>query len=139
MSPDAPPTRVLLAKLGFDGHDRGLKVIARTLRDAGCEVVYLGLRQTTESVVIAAEQEDVAVIGISMHNAGHLTLGPMMVQAVADAGLDIPVIIGGIVPAADVPALKDAGIFDVLGPGTPLETAVAAVRAAASTRSGSTG
>jgi methylmalonyl-CoA mutase, C-terminal domain len=132
--PDQLPIRILLAKLGFDGHDRGLKVIARTLRDAGCEVVYLGLRQTAESVVIAAEQEDVAVIGISMHNAGHLTLGPLMVRAVADAGLDIPVIVGGIVPAGDVPALKAAGVFDVLGPGTPLETVVATVHAAASAR-----
>jgi len=90
MSTAGPPIRILLAKLGFDGHDRGLKVIARTLRDAGFEVVYLGLRQSPESVVIAAEQEDVAVIGISMHNGGHLTLGPMMVRAVADAGLGIP-------------------------------------------------
>jgi len=139
VSADALPTRVLLAKLGFDGHDRGLKVIARTLRDAGCEVVYLGLRQTTESVVLAAEQEDVAVIGISMHNAGHLTLGPMMVRAVADAGLDIPVIVGGIVPAQDVPTLKAAGVFDVLGPGTPLDSVVATVRAAASVHGGSSG
>ena len=134
--PDALPIRVLLAKLGFDGHDRGLKVIARTLRDAGCEVVYLGLRQTPESVALAAEQEDVAVIGISMHNAGHLTLGPLMVQAVADAGLEIPVIIGGIVPAQDVPILDEAGIFAVLGPGTPLETVVATVRDAATSVAG---
>ena len=137
--PDALPIRVLLAKLGFDGHDRGLKVIARTLRDAGCEVVYLGLRQTPESVVLAAEQEDVAVIGISMHNAGHLTLGPLMVQAVADAGLEIPVIIGGIVPAQDVPVLAEAGIFAVLGPGTPLETAVAAASRTAATVAGTSG
>jgi methylmalonyl-CoA mutase C-terminal domain/subunit len=128
---DAVPIRVLLAKLGLDGHDRGLKVIARTLRDAGCEVVYLGLRQTPESVVRAAEQEDVAVIGISMHNAGHLTLGPMMVDALDEAGLDIPVIIGGIVPAADIPVLRLAGVFAVLGPGTPLEEVVGTVRAAA--------
>ena len=130
------PIRVLLAKLGFDGHDRGLKVIARTLRDAGCEVIYLGLRQTPASVVTAAEQEDVAVIGISMHNAGHLTLGPLMVQAVADAGLEIPVIIGGIVPAQDIPVLADAGIFAVLGPGTPLETVVSTVRNAAASVAG---
>ena len=128
---DGLPIRILLAKLGFDGHDRGLKVIARTLRDAGCEVVYLGLRQTPASVVLAAEQEDVAVIGISMHNAGHLTLGPLMVRAVADAGLEIPVIIGGIVPAPDIPLLTEAGVFAVLGPGTPLEAVVATVRQAA--------
>jgi methylmalonyl-CoA mutase C-terminal domain/subunit len=131
MNAAAPPIRVLLAKLGFDGHDRGLKVIARTLRDAGCEVVYLGLRQSPESVVIAAEQEDVAVIGISMHNAGHLTLGPMMVAAIAAADLEIPVIIGGIIPAQDVPILREAGVFAVLGPGTSLETVVDTVRAAA--------
>jgi methylmalonyl-CoA mutase C-terminal domain/subunit len=128
---DQVPVRILLAKLGFDGHDRGLKVVARMLRDAGCEVVYLGLRQTVESVVVAAEQEDVAVIGISMHNGGHLTLGPMMVQAVADAGLGIPVIIGGIVPAEDIPRLTAAGVAAVLGPGTPIEVVVATVREAA--------
>ncbi len=136
---DPPPIRILLAKLGFDGHDRGLKVIARTLRDAGFEVIYLGLRQTAGSVVIAAEQEDVAVIGISMHNGGHLTLGPMMVRAVADAGLEIPVVIGGIVPAEDVPTLREHGIFAVLGPGTALETVVATIHAAAATHDGMVG
>jgi methylmalonyl-CoA mutase C-terminal domain/subunit len=136
VSTDGPPIRILLAKLGFDGHDRGLKVIARTLRDAGFEVIYLGLRQSTDSVIIAAEQEDVAVIGISMHNGGHLTLGPTMVRAVADAGLQIPVIIGGIVPAEDVPTLQDAGVFAVLGPGTALDVVVATVHAAAETHGG---
>ena len=131
MTGESEPVRVLLAKLGFDGHDRGLKVVARMLRDAGCEVVYLGVRQTVESVVVAAEQEDVAVIGISMHNGGHLTLGPMMVRAVADAGLTIPVVIGGIVPADDVPKLAEAGVAAVLGPGTPVDAVVATVRAAA--------
>lgn len=131
MTSNQEPVRILLAKLGFDGHDRGLKVVARMLRDAGCEVVYLGLRQTVESVVVAAEQEDVAVIGISMHNGGHLTLGPMMVQAVANAGLGIPVIIGGIVPAEDIPRLTAAGVAAVLGPGTPIEVVVATVREAA--------
>ena len=87
----------------------------------------------------AAEQEDVAVIGISMHNAGHLTLGPLMVRAVAEAGLEIPVIIGGIVPAQDVPILAEAGIFAVLGPGTPLETVVATVRDAAASVAGTSG
>ncbi len=131
MTGEYEPVRVLLAKLGFDGHDRGLKVVARMLRDAGCEVVYLGLRQSVESVVVAAEQEDVAVIGISMHNGGHLTLGPMMVRAVADAGLAIPVVIGGIVPAEDLPKLADAGVAAVLGPGTPVDEVVATVHAAA--------
>ena len=92
------PIRVVLAKLGLDGHDRGLKVVARMLRDAGMEVVYLGLRQTTEMIVTAVEQEDADAVGISMHNAGHLTLAPRMVQALEDAGLDVPVVVGGIVP-----------------------------------------
>ena len=91
---DQEPLRVVLAKLGFDGHDRGLKVVARTLRDAGMEVIYLGLRQTTDSIVAACEQEDADVIGLSMHNAGHLTLAPRMVQAVEEAGLGVPVVIG---------------------------------------------
>ena len=90
--------RVILAKLGLDGHDRGIKVVARILRDAGMEVIYLGLRQTTGSIISAAEEEDADAIGLSMHNAGHLTLGPKMTAALTDARLDIPLIIGGIVP-----------------------------------------
>ena len=92
------PVRVVLAKLGLDGHDRGLKVVARMLRDAGMEVVYLGLRQTTETVIAAVEQEDADAIGLSMHNAGHMALAPRMVQAVADAGLDVPVIVAESCP-----------------------------------------
>jgi methylmalonyl-CoA mutase C-terminal domain/subunit len=128
------PIRIVLAKLGLDGHDRGLKVVARLLRDAGCEVIYLGLRQTTESVVDAAEQEDADVIGISMHNGGHLTLGPRMVQAVRDAQLDVPVIIGGIVPNADVAALLDAGVAAVLGPGASAQSVVDTVEQAVGAR-----
>ena len=82
------PTRILLAKLGLDGHDRGIKVVARMLRDAGMEVIYLGLRQTTDSIVAAAVQEDVDAIGLSMHNAGHLTLGPAMLAALDDPNAD---------------------------------------------------
>ena len=122
------PIRVVLAKLGLDGHDRGLKVVARMLRDGGMEVVYLGLRQTTESVIAAVEQEDADVIGLSMHNAGHLALAPRIVQAVADAGLDVPVIIGGIVPEADVSALADLGVSAVLHPGASARDVVEAVR-----------
>ena len=125
---DAAPIRVVLAKLGLDGHDRGIKVIARILRDASMEVIYLGLRQTTESIVAAAEQEDADVIGLSMHNAGHLTLGPAMLGALRDADLDIPVIIGGIVPEQDLQALSDAGVAAVLGPGASAEEVVATVR-----------
>ena len=122
------PIRVVLAKLGLDGHDRGLKVVARMLRDGGMEVVYLGLRQTTESVIAAVEQEDADVIGLSMHNAGHLALAPRIVQAVADAGLDVPVIVGGIVPEADVSALEDLGVSAVLHPGASAREVVEAVR-----------
>lgn len=125
------PIRIVLAKLGFDGHDRGLKVVARMLRDAGMEVVYLGLRQTTDSVIKAVEQEDADVVGISMHNAGHLTLGPMIVAALDEAGLDVPVVIGGIVPDVDLSDLEAAGVAAVLGPGAPVDEVVSTVRAVA--------
>ena len=88
------PLRIVLAKLGLDGHDRGIKVVARMLRDAGMEVVYLGLRQTTDSIVAAVEQEDADAVGLSMHNAGHLTLAPAMLAALRDAELDVPMING---------------------------------------------
>ena len=124
------PIRVVLAKLGLDGHDRGLKVVARMLRDAGMEVIYLGLRQTTDAVIAAVEQEDADVIGLSMHNAGHLALAPRILKAVADAGLDAPVVIGGIVPEADVSALKEMGISAVLHPGASAVAVAEAVREA---------
>ncbi len=124
--------RVILAKLGLDGHDRGLKVVARILRDAGMEVIYLGLRQTTDSIIAAAEQEDADAIGLSMHNASHMTLGPMMVKALEEADLDTPVIIGGIVPDEDVEPLLDAGVAAVLGPGASAEEVAKSVRAAVS-------
>tara|TARA_B100000700_G_scaffold144733_1_gene160918 strand:+ start:1247 stop:1660 length:414 start_codon:yes stop_codon:yes gene_type:complete len=128
------PIRIVLAKLGFDGHDRGLKVVARMLRDAGMEVVYLGLRQTTEMVVTAVEQEDADAVGISMHNAGHLTLAPRIVDALKDAGLDVPVVVGGIVPESDLPAMTEAGVAGVLGPGASAEEVAACVREAVATR-----
>ena len=131
------PIRVVLAKLGLDGHDRGLKVVARMLRDAGMEVVYLGLGQTTDNIVAAVEQEDADVVGISMHNAGHLTLGPLIVKALGEAGLAVPVVIGGIVPDADLPELEAAGVAAVLGPGASVEEVVTTVRSAAG-RDGST-
>ena len=124
------PVRVVLAKLGLDGHDRGLKVVARMLRDAGMEVIYLGLRQSTDSIVAAVEQEDADVVGISMHNAGHLTLAPLIVRALAEAGLDdVPVVIGGIVPEEDRGELAAAGVAAVLGPGASAAEVVASVRA----------
>jgi methylmalonyl-CoA mutase C-terminal domain/subunit len=126
--------RVILAKLGLDGHDRGIKVVARILRDAGMEVIYLGLRQTTGSIISAAEEEDADAIGLSMHNAGHLTLGPKMTAALTDARLDIPLIIGGIVPDEDVEELLESGVAAVLGPGASAEEVVATVRDAISAR-----
>lgn len=128
MREQEPQLRVLLAKLGLDGHDRGLKVVARILRDAGMEVIYLGLRQTTESIVAAAEQEDADAIGLSMHNAGHMTLAPAMVNALKEADLDTPVIVGGIVPEQDVQPLLDAGVAAVIGPGASAEQVAQTVR-----------
>ena len=126
--------RVILAKLGLDGHDRGIKVVARILRDAGMEVIYLGLRQTTSSIIAAVEEEDADAIGLSMHNAGHLTLGPKMLEAINEAGLNLPLIIGGIVPDEDVEELKKAGVAAVLGPGASAEEVAAIVRDAISAR-----
>ena len=129
-----PPLRVVLAKLGLDGHDRGIKVVARILRDAGMEVIYLGLRQTTGSIITAAEQEDADAIGLSMHNAGHMTLAARMLTALAEAQLEIPVVIGGIVPDEDLAPLHELGVAGILGPGASAEEVVAAVRAAAAAR-----
>ncbi len=126
----AKNTRIVLAKIGLDGHDRGLKVVARILRDAGMEVIYLGLRQSPESVASVVAQEDADVVGISMHNASHLTLAPLMVEALRDLGLDTPVVIGGIVPDEDVEELRRDGIAAVLGPGASANEVVATVRRA---------
>ncbi len=123
-------TRIVLAKLGLDGHDRGLKVVARILRDAGMEVIYLGLRQSPESIAGVVAQEDADVVGISMHNASHLTLAPLMVEALRDLGLETPVVIGGIVPDEDVEELRRDGIAAVLGPGASAIEVVATVRRA---------
>jgi methylmalonyl-CoA mutase C-terminal domain/subunit len=123
--------RVLVAKVGLDGHDRGLRVVARILRDAGCEVVYAGLRQSPESIAAMATQEDVDVVGVSMHNGAHLTLAPAVVGALRDAGLDTPVVVGGIVPPEDVPLLRRDGVAAVIGPGASNDEVVAVVRTAA--------
>ena len=109
--------RVLLAKVGLDGHDRGLRVVARILRDAGMEVVYAGLRQTPQAIAATAAQEDVDVVGVSMHNGAHLTLAPLVVDALRRTGLSVPVVVGGIVPPVDVPRLEAEGVTAVLGPG----------------------
>ncbi len=126
----AKNTRIVLAKIGLDGHDRGLKVVARILRDAGMEVIYLGLRQSPESIAGVVAQEDADVVGISMHNASHLTLAPLMVEALRDLGLETPVVIGGIVPDEDVEELRRDGIAAVLGPGASASEVVATVRRA---------
>ena len=118
--------RVLIAKPGLDGHDRGAKVVARALRDAGMEVIYTGLRQTPEDIVEAAIQEDVDAIGLSSLSGAHMTLFPAVVRLLKKrkAG-DIVVVGGGIIPEQDVPKLKKAGIRMVFGPGTPLGDIVA--------------
>jgi methylmalonyl-CoA mutase, C-terminal domain len=125
---------VLVAKVGFDGHDRGVKVVARILRDAGMEVIYAGIRQTPEDIAAIALQEDIDVVGLSMHNGAHLTLTPAVVSALRAVGLSTPVIVGGIVPAADLLELERAGAVAVLGPGTSREKIVAAVETACESR-----
>jgi methylmalonyl-CoA mutase C-terminal domain/subunit len=119
--------RVLVAKVGLDGHDRGIKVVARLLRDAGMEVVYTGLFQTPEMVAHAAIQEDVDVVGLSMLSGAHLTLAPLVVDALRAEGSDIPVIVGGIVPNNDLDDMTAAGVAAVFGPGANSEEMVAAI------------
>ncbi|MFD3582445.1 cobalamin B12-binding domain-containing protein [Streptomyces sp. NPDC058683] len=123
-------TRVLIAKPGLDGHDRGAKIVARALRDAGFEVVVTGIRQRVEDIVATAVQEDVAMVGLSMLSGAHLALTAKTVEALraADAG-DIAVVVGGTIPPADVPRLKAAGAAGVFPTGTPLDVVVAEVRA----------
>ncbi|HEY5609680.1 MAG TPA: cobalamin B12-binding domain-containing protein [Thermoanaerobaculia bacterium] len=123
--------RVLIAKPGLDGHDRGAKVVARALRDAGMEVIYTGLRQTPEQIVSAAIQEDVDAIGLSILSGAHNVLFPEIMRLLKEEGAeDIPVFAGGIIPEKDIPRLKEMGIRAVFLPGTPTSTAVNAIRAA---------
>ena len=115
--------RILIAKPGLDGHDRGAKVIARALRDAGMEVIYAGLRQTPEMIVEAALQEDVDGVGLSILSGAHMTLVPRVLDGLREAGLDqVKVFVGGIIPDADVSTLKDMGVAGVFGPGTNTQT-----------------
>ncbi|HVT42389.1 MAG TPA: cobalamin B12-binding domain-containing protein [Acidimicrobiales bacterium] len=117
------PYRVVVAKPGLDGHDRGAKVIARALRDSGFEVVYTGLHQTPEQVVQAVVQEDADAVGLSLLSGAHLTLVPKVVKLLAEAGRDdVLVIVGGIIPEADIPVLKEDGVSAVFTPGAPLES-----------------
>ena len=125
-----PKIRVLVAKPGLDGHDRGAKVIARALRDAGMEVIYTGLRQTPEMIVSAALQEDVHVIGLSILSGAHNTLCPRLMELLRGKGMDdVTVLIGGIIPEADIPALKKSGIAEIFLPGTTTQSIVDFIRA----------
>ncbi len=124
--------RILIAKVDLDGHDRGIKVVASILRDAGNEVIYTGLFQTPETVAAAAIDEDVDAIGLSMLSGAHMTLAPMVVEEVRKRGAEIPVILGGIVPDHDLDALREAGIDTVLTPGATADQIVAQVAAALS-------
>ena len=122
--------RVLVGKVGLDGHDRGVKVVARILRDAGYEVIYTGLFQTPDTVAAAAVDEDVDAIGLSMLSGAHMTLAPMVVQKLRERGVDIPVVVGGIVPDHDVDELSAAGIAKILTPGASAAEVVEAIRSA---------
>jgi methylmalonyl-CoA mutase C-terminal domain/subunit len=120
--------RVLVAKVGLDGHDRGVKVVARILRDAGFEVIYTGLFQTPEKVAAAAIDEDVDAVGLSMLSGAHMTLAPLVVTKLREMGADIPVVVGGIIPGRDATKLRDAGVAGVLTPGATADEVVACVR-----------
>ena len=123
------PLRIILAKVGLDGHDRGIKVVARALRDAGFEVIYIGLRQTPAMVVEAAVQEDARLIGVSLHSGAHMTLLPALMEELRSKGAeDIMVFGGGIIPAEDITELKKLGVAELFTPGTPLADIISWVR-----------
>ena len=127
--------RVVIAKPGLDGHDRGAKVIARALRDAGMEVIYTGLRQTPEQIVAAALQEDADVIGLSILSGAHNHIAPKLMSLLKDKGLDdVLVVMGGIIPDVDVPQLKALGIKGVFPPGTPMQQIIDFITAEARVR-----
>ncbi len=130
------PIRVLIAKPGLDGHDRGAKVLVRALRDAGFEVVYTGLFQTPEMIASAALQEDVQVIGLSILSGAHMAIFPRIMDELRRRGLDdVLVIAGGTIPQSDIPTIKNLGVAEVFGPGTSLTTIVEYLRAHAPDRS----
>lgn len=129
MPTDAPPVRVLVAKPGLDGHDRGAKLVARALRDAGFEVIYTGIRQKPEAIASIALQEDVGLVGLSILSGAHVGLTRKTVEALREHGVgDIKVVVGGTVPQADVQVLLDIGAAAVFPTGTPIESLVAEVR-----------
>src|ERR1700722_9022252 len=119
--PDSAPPRIVLAKVGLDGHDRGIKVVARALRDAGCHVIYAGLWQTPEAVVRTVADEDAGWLGISLLSGAHMTLVPRLLQLLREAKLEhVGILVGGIIPEADIPKLLSMGVARVFGPGTTL-------------------
>jgi methylmalonyl-CoA mutase C-terminal domain/subunit len=129
------PIRVVIAKPGLDGHDRGAKVIARALRDAGMEVIYTGLRQTPEQIVAAALQEDADVIGLSILSGAHLHICPRIMELLKQNGLeDVLVVLGGIIPEVDIPRLNEVGIRGIFLPGTPMQQIVDFIRGNARSR-----
>ena len=121
--------RVLIAKAGLDGHDRGAKVVARALRDAGMEVIYTGLRQTPEMITEAALQEDVQVVGLSILSGAHMTLVPKIKKLLEDQGLDnVKLFLGGIIPDEDKPKLEELGVAGIYGPGTSTQSIITDIR-----------
>jgi len=128
------PLRVLVAKVGLDGHDRGARIVARALRDGGMDVIYTGLHRTPEEVVAAAVQEDVDVIGISLLSGAHMTLVPRVLELMREAGSDAALVLGGVVPDEDVPVLEKMGVADVILQETPPDEVVRRVRAVADRR-----
>jgi methylmalonyl-CoA mutase C-terminal domain/subunit len=121
--------RVLIAKPGLDGHDRGAKVVSRALRDAGMEVIYTGLRQTPSMIAEAALQEDVDVVGLSILSGAHMALVPRIINEMAERGIaDLPLFLGGIIPEDDIPALQEMGVKAVFGPGTSTQSIVTFLR-----------
>lgn len=124
----ADPIRVMVAKIGLDGHDRGAKVVARTLRDAGMEVIYTGLHRTPEEVVAAATQEDVDVLGISCLSGAHMTLVPRVIALMKAAGAEMPLVVGGVFPDEDVSAMKRMGVSEVVLQDAPPGDIVSVIR-----------